>query len=102
MVDNNDQIPVTALVGDLIDPDPPQTRKTIHCCFDIVVDSGDELFDDIHRATIEAAFKDITNLLKAKQPYAVCDWCDGDGCEHCKSKGWMGKFAWDMTPRREQ
>ena len=42
VVNNNDQIPVPAFVGDLIDSDPPQTLKTIHSCFDIVVDSGDD------------------------------------------------------------
>ena len=64
--------------------------------------SGDELFVGIHSMTFIAACFDIINMLKSEQPYAVCDWCDGDGCEHCKSKGWMGKFAWDMTPRKEQ
>jgi hypothetical protein len=42
VVNNNDQIPVSAFVGDLIDPDPPQTRKAIHPRFDIIVDSGDD------------------------------------------------------------
>jgi hypothetical protein len=42
VVNNNDQIPVSAFIGDLIDSDPPQTVKTIHPRFDIIVDSGDD------------------------------------------------------------
>ena len=63
------------------------------------IDSGDELFRDIQRATFEAIHADIRNILAAQKPYAVCDWCEGSGCEKCKGKGWLGKFAWDMTPR---
>ena len=64
------------------------------------IDSGDELFSGIRRATIEAAFIDIQNLLKAEVPHAVCDWCYGEGCKACKDKGWVGRFVWDITPRR--
>ena len=65
------------------------------------IDSGDELFRDIRRADIEAIHADIRNILAAHKPYAVCDWCDGVGCKCCKDKGWVGKFAWGMTPRKE-
>ena len=65
------------------------------------VDAGDELFVGIHRPTFDAIHSDTISQLKAQQPYAVCDWCDGAGCEKCKSKGWLGKFVYDMTPRKE-
>jgi hypothetical protein len=42
VINNNDQVAVSAFVGDLIDPDPPQTVKTIHNSLDIIVDSGDD------------------------------------------------------------
>ena len=78
-------------------------EKNGELCFDVLsrIDSGDELFGGIQRATIEAAFKDITNLLRAELPYAVCDWCEGSGCMACKDKGWLGRFLWEMTPRKE-
>ena len=65
------------------------------------IDESDELFKDIHRATVESIHGDIRSVLAAHIPYAVCDWCDGVGCEHCNGKGWLGKFLWDMTPRKE-
>ncbi len=37
--DHDDQVAMSAFVGDLIDPDPPQTVQTIHHSFDIVVDA---------------------------------------------------------------
>jgi len=42
VVDNHDQVTVRAFVGDLIDPDPTQTRQTINGGFYIVVDAGDD------------------------------------------------------------
>ena len=65
------------------------------------MDAGDELFRDIHRATFDAIHSDIISQFKAQQPYAVCDWCEGEGCEKCKGKGWLGIFAWKLTPRKE-
>ena len=63
--------------------------------------SGDELFVGIHSMTFMAANFDIKNMLKSQMPHAVCDWCDGDGCKACLGKGWLGKFLYDMTPRKE-
>jgi hypothetical protein len=65
------------------------------------VDCKDYQFIDICIPTFEAICSDMKNLLKAQIPYAVCDWCDGVGCEHCKGKGWLGKFMFDMTQRKE-
>ena len=42
MVDHDDQIAVTTLVGDLIDPDAPQPFQSINAGFNIVVDPGDD------------------------------------------------------------
>jgi hypothetical protein len=61
----------------------------------------DSLFTGINQPTFEAICSDMQCLLKAQGPFAVCDWCNGAGCEHCNSKGWTGKFVWDMTPRKE-
>ena len=66
------------------------------------IDSGDELFSGLQRATVVSIISDMQTILKAELPYAVCDWCEGVGCEHCKGKGWIGRFVYDMTPRKEQ
>ena len=42
MVNHNNQITVSPFVGDLIDSDPTQTRKTINLGLNIIVDSGDD------------------------------------------------------------
>ena len=42
MVIHNDPVTAPAFVGDLIDPDPTQTPKTVDVGFDIVVDTGDD------------------------------------------------------------
>jgi hypothetical protein len=61
----------------------------------------DDLYKSIHVPTFTAIMSDLRGILKAGEPYAVCDWCDGVGCDHCKGKGWMGKFMFDMTQRKE-
>ena len=45
MVNNHNQVTVSPLVGDLIDPDPSQTIKTVDVGFDVCVDSGDNRSD---------------------------------------------------------
>jgi hypothetical protein len=42
VINNNNQIPVSPFVGDLIDPDPTQPVKTINSRLDIMVDPGDD------------------------------------------------------------
>jgi hypothetical protein len=42
MVDNDDQVAMSTLVGDLIDPDSTQPFETIDCGCNVVVDSGDD------------------------------------------------------------
>jgi hypothetical protein len=60
----------------------------------------DDLYSFIHVPTFTAIMSDLHGILKAGEPYAVCDWCDGAGCKCCKGIGWMGKFAWEVTPRK--
>jgi hypothetical protein len=62
---------------------------------------GDELFVGIHVTTFMAIHNDTQGTFKAQKPYNVCSWCEGEGCDNCKGKGWQGKFAHDMTPQRE-
>ena len=38
-------VTVATFVGDLIDPDPPQTLKTIYSRLNIIVDPGDDCSD---------------------------------------------------------
>jgi len=47
VIDHDCQILVTALVGDLIDPDPTQTCETIHLRIDLSLEAGN---DSTHRA----------------------------------------------------
>ena len=42
VVDHDDQVTVSPFVGDLVDPDPTQTPKTVDTGFDVVVDPGDD------------------------------------------------------------
>ena len=45
MVDNHNQIPVSPLIGDLIDSDPSQPLEAIHPRCNIIIDSGDDRSD---------------------------------------------------------
>jgi hypothetical protein len=65
------------------------------------INDGDELFVGISTPTFSAIHSDIQRNLMAQKPYNVCSWCEGEGCANCKSKGWQGKFAHDMTPQKE-
>jgi len=42
VINNDNQVAVPAFVGDLIDPDPPQTGETIDGGFYVFVDPGDD------------------------------------------------------------
>ncbi len=42
VVDDDHQVPVSLLVGDLIDPDPPQPGQPVVLGLDVVPDSGDD------------------------------------------------------------
>ena len=42
VIDHDDQVTVSTFVGDLIDPDPTQTPKTIDIGLDVIVDPGDD------------------------------------------------------------
>ena len=45
VIDDDDQVAVSALVGDLIDPDPTQPIEAIDALLDVVVDTGDDRAD---------------------------------------------------------
>jgi hypothetical protein len=45
VIDDHDQIPVPAFVGDLVDPDPSQPPKAIDRRVDVRIDSGDDRAD---------------------------------------------------------
>ena len=51
VIDHDDQIPVPALVGDLVDPDPTQSIETIDRRVDIRVDARHDRPDRAPRDT---------------------------------------------------
>jgi hypothetical protein len=64
------------------------------------INDGDELFVGISTPTFSAIHSDIQRNLMAQHPYAVCSWCEGEGCRNCKDKGFIGKFAYELTPQK--
>lgn len=63
----------------------------------LAIGRKDEMFKGIHKSTFEAICSDIQNILKAEIPYAVCPFCDAEGCKACLGRGWLGKFRYDAT-----
>jgi hypothetical protein len=49
VIDNDDQVAVPALVGDLVDPDPAQPVEPVDASVDVGVDAGDDRPDGAPR-----------------------------------------------------
>lgn len=51
---------------------------------------------------VVCAFRNIDNALAFPEPYAVCVYCGGDGCDGdckaCRGQGWMPKQVYDRVP----
>ena len=67
-----------------------------------MIESKDQPFIGINKPTFEAICSDMQNILKAEVPYAVCPFCNGDGCKACLGRGWLGKFRYDATASARQ
>lgn len=52
----------------------------------------------ISTAQIVVDMKNVFSALKWATPHCVCVYCEGEGCKHCQSRGWMSKGLWDSAP----
>jgi hypothetical protein len=52
----------------------------------------------IGTAQIVVDLKNVFNALQWAKPHAVCVYCEGDGCKHCQSRGWLCKGLHASAP----
>ena len=50
-------------------------------------------------SSFQTALQRCFDMVKATRPYAVCPYCNGDGCQACKDLGWLGEFEYAAVPR---
>jgi hypothetical protein len=60
-----------------------------------IVEDHDELGAHWNVPQLKADLGNAYRQLKASLPYAVCPYCDSDGCKFCKTTGWVSKYLYD-------
>ena len=48
---------------------------------------------------LRADFQAIERALQWAMPYCLCNSCGGDGCQICKTMGWLPKDVYERQPR---
>lgn len=49
-------------------------------------------------AQIVVDLKNVFNALSWAKPHCVCVYCEGEGCKHCQSRGWLCKGLYASAP----
>jgi hypothetical protein len=63
--------------------------------------SRDPLLSEVPFSSALAHLDQAYNAVQVAKPYAVCAFCQGQGCKACAQRGLLGKFRWDVTVPRE-
>ena len=50
-------------------------------------------------AQIAVDLKNVMNSLAWAKPHCTCVYCEGDGCKHCQSRGWLCKGLFASAPQ---
>lgn len=56
----------------------------------------------VNAQSVAADLKNARTALKQSMPYKVCPICNGDGCDTCRSSGWVSKRQWDLIPKNQR
>jgi len=56
----------------------------------------------INGQSVAADLKNARTALKQAMPFKVCPVCAGDGCDTCRSSGWVSKRQWDLIPKNQR
>jgi len=64
-------------------------------------DTEDPLFTAVPYSAALAHLDQAYDCVQVAKPYAVCAFCQGQGCKACGQRGLLGKFRWDTTVPRE-
>jgi hypothetical protein len=66
---------------------------------DVKTAASGELLAFFHKGQeLAAGIRNLRNLVTAHAPHAACPYCKGDGCNACKSLGWVPQQVYDAAP----
>jgi len=64
-------------------------------------DTKDPLFSSVPCSAILAHLDQAYGCVQMAKPYAVCGFCQGQGCRACRQTGLLSKFYWETTVPKE-
>jgi len=64
-------------------------------------DAKDPLFSSVPCSAILAHLDQAYGCVQMAKPYAVCGFCQGQGCRACRQTGLLSKFYWETTVPKE-
>jgi len=64
-------------------------------------ETNDPLFSSVPYSAALAHLDQAYDCVQVAKPYAVCAFCQGEGCKACKQRGLLSKFRWDTTVPKE-
>jgi len=64
-------------------------------------DTKDPLFSSVPCSAILAHLDQAYGGVQMAKPYAVCGFCQGQGCRACRQTGLLSKVYWDTTVPKE-
>jgi hypothetical protein len=64
-----------------------------------VAENGDPLYAELNVSRFQADCGNLHRALRAIRPYAVCPYCEGQGCDACLKRGWVGEFTYEHAPK---
>lgn len=61
-------------------------------------DIDDVIGAHLNRQQIETDLRSVAANIRFGLPYAVCPYCKGEKCEHCRQVGWVPKEVYGRMP----
>ena len=61
----------------------------------------DPLLSEVPYSSAMVHLDQVYNAVQVAKPYAVCAFCQGEGCKACQQRGLLGKFRWNVSVPKE-
>lgn len=59
---------------------------------------GENGWQFVHAQSVVAALNNAKEGLLRGEPYRICPYCSGSGCQACRQTGWTTKLNYDAAP----
>ncbi len=58
----------------------------------------DPVWGHVTVSAFQLECENVRRHIRFARPYAVCPYCDGEGCKSCYKQGWVTELVWKSAP----